>query len=191
MAADEIEVKFKKQPFNWKKFLPLSLMIAVIVLDQVTKFLIVKNIPYCGIGKEFFGDFFKIIHVTNPGVAFSIGHGWSAMLKGILFRALPLVVLVFVMIIYFKNNTFTTLQRWAIMGIAGGGFGNLIDRFFRPMGVVDFLDVKFYGIFGLERWPTFNVADSAVVVCGILLIASFISMSIKETKAKRNGGAEK
>jgi len=36
------------------------------------------------------------------------------------------------------------------------------------------LDVKFYGIFGLERWPTFNVADSVVVVAGLLLMASFI-----------------
>ena len=35
--------------------------------------------------------------------------------------------------------------------------------------------MKFYGIFGLERWPTFNVADAAIVVCGILLIVSFVS----------------
>ena len=60
------------------------------------------------------------------------------------------------------------------MGIVGGGFGNLIDRCFRTEGVVDFIDVKFYGIFGMERWPTFNIADAAVVVCGILLIISFL-----------------
>ena len=36
------------------------------------------------------------------------------------------------------------------------------------------LDVRFYGLFGLERWPTFNVADSSVVVCGILLIISVL-----------------
>ena len=71
------------------------------------------------------------------------------------------------------------------MGIAGGGFGNLIDRFFRAEGVVDFIDVKFYGLFGMERWPTFNVADSAVVVCGILLIISFIVTSIKESKSSK------
>ena len=40
------------------------------------------------------------------------------------------------------------------MGIVGGGLGNLVDRFFRKEGVVDFIDVKFYGLFGLERWPT-------------------------------------
>ena len=68
------------------------------------------------------------------------------------------------------------------MGIIGGGLGNLIDRFFRKEGVVDFIDVKFYGLFGLERWPTFNVADSAVVVFGLILVISFIVTSIKETK---------
>jgi signal peptidase II len=66
------------------------------------------------------------------------------------------------------------------IGIIGGGFGNLIDRFFRPDGVVDFIDVKFYGLFGLERWPTFNVADSAVVVCGSLLFISMLFFSVKK-----------
>ena len=92
-----------------------------------------------------------------------------------------LLVIVIVMVVYFKNDEFTALQRWAIAGIAGGGIGNLIDRFFRFEGVVDFIDVKFYGLFGMERWPTFNVADSAVVVCGILLVASFI-FTIKDLK---------
>jgi signal peptidase II len=40
--------------------------------------------------------------------------------------------------------------------------------------VVDFIDVKFFGLFGLERWPTFNLADSTLVVGGILLLASFL-----------------
>ena len=71
------------------------------------------------------------------------------------------------------------------MGIVGGGLGNLVDRFFRKEGVVDFIDVKFYGLFGLERWPTFNVADSAVVVCGILLIISFIALTIQDERKKK------
>ena len=71
------------------------------------------------------------------------------------------------------------------MGIAGGGLGNLIDRFFRAEGVVDFIDIKFFGLFGLERWPTFNVADSAVVICGILLVISFIVISITDEMKNR------
>jgi len=57
----------------------------------------------------------------------------------------------------------------------------LLDRFFRAEGVVDFIDVKFFGLFGLERWPTFNVADSAIVVCGAGL---FIALFIQEWKGK-------
>jgi signal peptidase II len=56
----------------------------------------------------------------------------------------------------------------------GGGLGNVIDRIFRSEGVVDFLSFKFYGLFGFERWPTFNVADSSVVVCAVLLVISTI-----------------
>ena len=72
------------------------------------------------------------------------------------------------------------------MGIVGGGLGNLIDRFFRAEGVVDFIDIKFFGLFGLDRWPTFNVADSAVVVCGFMLVISFIVTSIKEAKENKS-----
>jgi signal peptidase II len=103
---------------------------------------------------------------------------------------MPLIFLGIVIVVYMKSNDFTKLQRWAIAGIVGGGIGNLIDRIFRPEGVVDFIDVKFYGLFGMERWPTFNVADSAVVVCGILLIVSFIAMTIKDSKSKKEESKE-
>lgn len=173
------------------KLLPLALTIIVIVLDQITKMLVVRFIPMNTIGTQFFGDFLRIIHVRNPGVAFSVGAGLSYSVRRILFSIVPVVVLVLVVVIYFRNNDFTKLQRWAICGIVGGGFGNIIDRIFRPAGVVDFIDVKFYGLFGFDRWPTFNVADSAVVVCGILLIVSFIITIIKESKAKNNKSGEK
>ena len=173
------------------KLLPISLAVAVIILDQVTKILVMKNIPLYTIGAQFFGDFLRIIHVSNTGVAFSVGATWSDTVRRFLFSLIPLIVIGIVVGIYFKNNTWTKLQRWAIMGIVGGGLGNLIDRFFRKEGVVDFIDVKFYGLFGLERWPTFNVADAAVVVCGILLIVSFIIMTIAdEKKAKKSQDAE-
>ena len=88
------------------------------------------------------------------------------------------------LIVYFRNDEFSSLQRWAIAGIAGGGLGNLIDRFFRKEGVIDFIDVKFYGIFGMDRWPTFNVADAAVVLCGILLLISF-AFTVKKSNSNK------
>ena len=172
------------------KILPITLAIVVIVLDQITKMLVVRHIPLYTIGTQFFGDFLRIIHVANTGVAFSVGATWSETARRFLFSLIPFIVIGIVIAIYFRNNTWTKLQRWAIMGIVGGGLGNLIDRFFRAEGVVDFIDVKFYGLFGLERWPTFNVADSAVVVCGLLLVISFIVTSVKESKQAKDTKTE-
>ncbi|WP_287046899.1 signal peptidase II [Treponema sp.] len=156
-----------------KKMLPFILTAAVIILDQITKALIVKNIPLFTIGYSFFEDFLRIVHVANTGVAFSMGDSMPFILRRICFGIIPLVVIVMVIVVYLRNDGFNSLQRWAICGVLGGGLGNIIDRFFRAEGVVDFIDVKFYGLFGLERWPTFNVADASVVVCGILLVISF------------------
>lgn len=172
------------------KILPITLAVVVIVLDQITKMLVVRHIPLYTIGTNFFGDFIRIIHVANTGVAFSVGASWSETARRFLFSLIPLIVIGIVIAIYFRNNTWTKLQRWAIMGIVGGGLGNLIDRFFRAEGVVDFIDVKFYGLFGLERWPTFNVADSAVVICGLLLVISFIVTSVKESKQAKDTSSE-
>ncbi len=168
------------------KLWPISLALLVIIIDQVTKILVMKKIPLYTIGASFGGDFLRIIHVANTGVAFSVGASWSETARRFLFSLIPLIVIGIVVAIYFRNNSWTKLQRWAIMGIVGGGLGNLIDRFFRSEGVVDFIDVKFYGLFGLDRWPTFNIADSAVVVCGILLIISFIVTSVKESKNNKS-----
>lgn len=174
------------------KLWPISLALLVILLDQITKILVMKNIALGTVGPRFFGDFLRIIHVANTGVAFSVGATWSDTVRRFLFSLIPLIVIGIVVAIYFRNDTWTKLQRWAIMGIVGGGLGNLIDRFFRAEGVVDFIDVKWFGIrkaplaiLRMERWPTFNVADSAVVVCGILLIVSFIVTSVKESKASK------
>jgi len=181
MSSNTIEVKFKPKYFTAKKLLPLILALLVIIADQLSKFLIVDNLSLYSLGASYFGDFFRIVHVNNPGIAFSIGQGWSITVRSILFRVIPLIVLIIVLGVYMRNDDFTPLQRWSIAGIVGGGFGNLIDRFFREEGVVDFIDVKWFGMenspfkfLRWERWPTFNIADSAVVVCGILLIISFI-----------------
>jgi signal peptidase II len=155
-----------------RKLLPLALAACVLLLDQASKWLIVARIPLRGVGARFFGDFLRVIHVRNPGIAFSMGRDMPDTLRGIFFTLLPIAVIAALVVYYFRSKEFTLLQRWAVAGIIGGGAGNLLDRVFRPDGVVDFIDVKFFGLFGLERWPTFNIADSSVVVCGLLLAAS-------------------
>lgn len=169
-----------------KKLLPFILTGLVILADQITKAVVVALIPIYTVGANIFGDLLRIVHVANTGVAFSLGDSMPLAIRRILFAIIPLIVIILVIVVYFRNDEFNSVQRWAICGIIGGGIGNIIDRFFRAEGVVDFIDVKFFGIFGLERWPTFNVADAAVVVCGIILIVSFLITICKEKKDSAN-----
>ena len=192
MSDTTIEVKLKKKISLAQKLIPLSLTVIVILLDQLSKLIVTDTIPLYGIGSSFFGDFLRIVHVNNPGIAFSIGQTWSIAVRSVLFRIIPLLVIIIVLGIYMRNDDFTKLQRWSIAGIAGGGFGNLLDRFFRSEGVVDVIDVRWFGFskspfkfLRWERWPTFNIADAAVVVCGILLIISFV-ITMKKSHANED-----
>ena len=100
-----------------KKMLPFILTAAVIILDQITKALIVKNIPLFTIGYSFFGDFLRIVHVANTGVAFSMGDSMPLILRRLCFGIIPLAVIVMVIVVYLRNNDFNSLQRWAICGV--------------------------------------------------------------------------
>lgn len=160
--------------------IPFILTLAIIIVDQITKAVIVATMArteYTGAMVRVIGDFLRIIHVRNLGVAFSIGRNLPIEIRRILFIVLPLVVVAGLAVYYVRSDEFTRIQRWAVAGIIGGGLGNVVDRIFRVDGVVDWVDVRFYGIFGLERWPTFNVADASVVVCGILLMVSVLVQS--------------
>ncbi len=154
---------------------PLLLAFAVVLVDQITKALVVSRIPLHTIGAQYFGDFLRIIHVGNHAVAFSLGAGLPEGIRTLLFILLPVILLIGLTIYLVCSRDLTSLQRWSVGAILGGGTGNLIDRIFREGGVVDFIDVKFYGLFGLERWPTFNAADSSIVIGGILLIISILT----------------
>lgn len=159
---------------SFSKFLPFSLTAVIVVFDQLVKVLI-KSSLRIGEKVEIIDDFFWFWHVRNKGMAFSLGSGLPEGIRDILFLALPVAVLLFLLVFYFKSQQITGVQRWCFAAILGGGIGNLIDRFFRPEGVIDFISFKFYGILGFERYPTFNVADSTVVIAGIIMVLSYIS----------------
>jgi len=160
--------KNKIFPLKKERTMPLILTGAIIIADQISKLFIAlkwPDYPNYWIKDVFNNDFLRIVHVRNPDIAFSIGRNLPDSIKPVLFIALPILVLGFLLWYYLKSDEFSPLQRWAVAGILGGGIGNMLDRIFRPDGVVDFISVKFYGLFGFDRWPTFNVADSSVVVC--------------------------
>lgn len=161
-------------------YLPFLLSFVVLLLDQLTKLWIVNNIPYGTIGYAFGGDFLRIIHVQNTGAAFSLGADGSPLFRVVFVLLLPTALIGFLVYTLLRTDEWTPFQRWLIAGLIGGGLGNLVDRYFRPGGVVDFIDVKFYGLFGLERWPTFNVADSTLVVCSLLLMATILFANNRE-----------
>lgn len=181
----------KKIKIAKDKLLPLSLTGFIMLLDQITKAIIVKKWPIPeGSTNVFIKDVFNngflwMIHVRNKAVAFSLGESLPEMIKPIAFIVFPILVLGFLLWYYFKSDEFVGVQKWAVAGIIGGGISNLIDRIVRPDGVVDFISVRFYGLFGMERWPTFNVADSSIVVCCILLFVTIFASSGKE-KEKTN-----
>jgi len=169
-----------------EKILPLTLTAGIVLLDQITKAIIVKIHPEYGLVKDVFNNgFLWIYHVRNKAIAFSIGDSLPEIIKPIAFIIVPILVLAFLFWYYIKSDEFVGVQKWAVAGIIGGGIGNIIDRIFRPDGVVDFISVRIYGLFGMDRWPTFNAADSSVVVCCLLLFVSVIISSSKE-KGKKN-----
>ncbi len=162
--------------------LPAGIKAVVFVLsavlaaaDQLIKHWITESIPVNTIGFRLFGgDFIRIIHVKNNAVAFSLGTNLPDAVRIVLFIAVPLILITAIIIYVLRGDEFTLFQRWCIAALVGGGIGNLIDRIFRSGLVIDDIDVKFYGLFGLERFPTFNLADSSIVVGGILLMGSFL-----------------
>jgi signal peptidase II len=170
------------------KLLPFLLTVFIILADQGVKQFIVKNWPitrgYGAFIKDVFNnDVVWIYHVRNRAIAFSLGDTLPDAIRPVLFIITPLILLGGLIGYYFKSSEITGLQRWILAGIIGGGFGNLIDRICRPEGVVDFISVKFYGLFGLDRWPTFNIADASVVVSCIVL---FVSILFIKTPNKEN-----
>ena len=94
------EIKFKQ------KLIPLVLTAAVFISDQLSKALIVKRIPPFSIGASFLGDFLRIIHVSNPGIAFSVGGSLPSHIRAALFSVMPFFVILRGFIIYFRNKEF-------------------------------------------------------------------------------------
>ena len=172
---------------DYKRFLPFILTVSLVLIDQISKLIVIKCIPVNTVGATLFGDFLIICHVRNTGAAFSLGAGSSVFLRLLVFVILPLALMIFMCyLVATKKNLLTKTQRWFVAGIAGGGFGTLFDRIFRfNEGVVDFISVKFYGLFGMQRWPTFNLSDSFVVVFVILFALSVIFQKSPEGKGAK------
>lgn len=164
------------------RFKPFILSLAVILADQLTKLWIVMMIPEGTVGYSFLSGFLRIVHVRNDAVAFSLGSSLELPVKVALFIILPIVLVAFLSFLIVSkryDGELTGLERWCLAGIVGGGVGNLIDRIFRSLRVVDWVSVRMYGLFGMDYFPTWNLADAAVV-CSVILLAILLLFNHKK-----------
>lgn len=147
-----------------KKHLYFLLPLIYVALDHITKFLVIRNIPYRSFIK--INDYFSIVNVSNTGVAFSLFQN-----NNIFFVILISCVILFLMYFIYKNKKdLSKLQTHSFLLILAGGIGNLMDRIFRG-AVVDFIDIGYKEIY---RWPAFNIADSCVCIGISLFVISVL-----------------
>jgi signal peptidase II len=162
---------------------------AIVAVDQAAK-LLVKGFSLFGVyhpgvplgsSRAILGDFLRLTFIENPGMAFGIDVGGKLFLT---IFSLFASIGIFIYLYKIRDEAFPI--RLSLALILGGAIGNLIDRmlygvFFGegPLfygKVVDFIDVDFFNIevfgFHISRWPVFNVADMAVSI-GVLVLLAF------------------
>lgn len=143
------------------KWLWLSLL--AVILDQGSKLAIASSMQlYESIQIM---PFFKLTYVHNTGAAFSFlseAGGWQRWF----FAGLALAVSVVITVWLTRLKRHETLLAVALALVLGGAVGNLIDRLAYGY-VIDFLDVYYES----WHWPAFNVADSAITLGVILMLA--------------------
>ena len=139
----------------------LGIALIVILFDQLTKIAVMKVFAY---GAPYvLTPFFNLLLAFNRGAAFNFlaaASGWQRWA----FTALGIaaaIIIVYLLRRHGNQRLFCT----ALSLIMGGALGNVIDRLIHRH-VIDFLDFHVGG----WHWPTFNLADSAIVIGAILLV---------------------
>jgi len=157
------------------KYLKLAVIAGlVVILDQVTKILILKYLPlHQNIGV--IPGLFDITHIHNPGGAFGFMSGVSSKLRSIIFLFISSLAVGLIFYFYKKTPPALPWLSAAFALIFGGAIGNLVDRL-RFGVVIDFLD--FY--IGNWHWPAFNIADSAITVGIIIFIVHLLFKKIPD-----------
>lgn len=151
---------------------------AVILLDQLTKLLVVHSIP---VGEEIpiIPGLFQLTHWENTGAAFSMFANSTSPWRTFGLIAFSIIACIVVSYLLWKRGPALDTSSLSLCLILGGALGNLWDRFVKA-GVTDFLD--FY--VGSHHWPPFNVADSAIVMGAALLIITILLAPRLESRTK-------
>src|SRR5688500_7254717 len=150
----------------------LLLSLPLYALDQVTKWLVLQNIPLEGM-HVVIPDFFALVHVTNDGAAFG-----SFKNNNLFFIILSCVAFVFVFALLVRRRSRDLLRDISLALLLGGIMGNLTDRFLHGH-VIDFALFDLHVPFA-HPFPAFNVADS----CIFIAVVCFIAHSFKQSREK-------
>ncbi|MGE7940846.1 signal peptidase II [Lysinibacillus xylanilyticus] len=145
----------------------------VVLLDQWTKWLIVKNMEF-GERISVWDPWFGILSHRNKGAAWGMleGRMW-------LFTIVTVAVICAVIYYYHKEAKGKPIFQVGLMLLLGGAIGNFIDRLFRGE-VVDFIDVLIPVI--NYDFPIFNIADAALTIAVVVLMIGLIAEDKKEKK---------
>jgi signal peptidase II len=146
-----------------KHLLFLSIMIFLVIFDQITKLIVIKKIAYQDV-IEIIPSILDFTYVINTGAGFSLFKDFT------LFLTIISIVFIVILGYFYFNNNGNNYEIISIILLLSGAFGNLIDRIFRK-GVVDFISIGW--------WPTFNLADSFITIGAIIYIYLIIFDNIK------------
>lgn len=150
--------------------------LGVILLDQVSKYIVIKTIEIHETIPVIRG-IFSLVQTRNRGMAFGLLNRAGSDLS---YYFLVGATLVAVVLLLFWFARLKDDERRLVLGLSlilGGAIGNLIDRL--SLGeVIDFLDFHI----GPYHWPAFNIADSAITVGTFWIVINLLFHSPKGSK---------
>jgi len=149
------------------KKLSIFLALSTMLIDQLTKFLVVENFSE-NLTIIKLSNFLNLVLVYNRGISFGLFNGIDY--SNNIFSLVSLIIIGF--LLKWLKNSAILVESIALGLIIGGAFGNVLDRIFRS-GVVDFIQLHWEGYY----WPNFNVADSAI--CLGVIILTILSIDFK------------
>ena len=150
--------------------------LAVILLDQISKYIVLRSIALHE-SIPVIGGFFGLVHTRNRGMAFGLMNRPGSDFS---FYFLVAATIAAVLLLLFWFTKLKDEERRLIFGLSlilGGAIGNLIDRL-RLREVIDFLDCHV----GTYHWPAFNLADSAITVGTFWVAINLLFYSPKSRK---------
>jgi signal peptidase II len=160
--------------FNMYKLL-LLVGGAVILLDQITKSIVMMNLNLSEVWTPapWLEPYFRIVHWRNTGAAFGLGQDF-----GLVFTILAIIVSGVIVYYFPRIPKEETILRLALGLQFGGAVGNLIDRL--TMGFV----LDFISLLAFLNMPVFNIADLSITIGVIVLVLAVWQKERQQEKEK-------